>query len=81
MTYFGPVNAKARDLVEGHIDVMKVEEMPEQHCLRVTLVDGLVDGSFLVDVLLKNGLRLKMFKEEEINLENVFLGITKGITN
>jgi len=75
------LNATAKEHVEGHIDVMKVEEVPEQHCLRVTLADGVEDGSFLVDVLLKNGLRLKMFKEEEINLENVFLGITKGITN
>jgi hypothetical protein len=30
---------------------------------------------------LKNGLRLKTFKEEEIDLEDVFMGITKGITN
>ena len=30
---------------------------------------------------MKNGLRLKMFKEEEINLEDVFMGITKGITS
>ena len=42
---------------------------------------GLEDGSFLVDVLMKAGLRLKMFKEEEIDLEDVFMGITKGITN
>ena len=35
----------------------------------------------MVDLLLKNGLQLKMFKEEEINLEHVFLEITKGITN
>jgi hypothetical protein len=38
------------------------------------------DGSFIVDLLLKNGLRLKTFKEE-VNLEHVFLEITKGITN
>ena len=49
--------------------------------LRVTLNDGITDASFLVDVLLRQGLRLKMFKEEEINLEDVFMRITKGITN
>ena len=75
------LNATAKEHIEGQFDVLKIEELPEQHCLRVTLADGVEDGSFLVDVLLKNGLRLKMFKEEEINLENVFLGITKGITN
>jgi hypothetical protein len=29
----------------------------------------------------KSNLRLKMLKEEEIDLEDVFMGITKGITN
>jgi ABC-2 type transport system ATP-binding protein len=75
------LNATAKDHLEGHIDILNIEAVPEQQCLRVTLADGVEDGSFMVDVLLKNGLRLKMFKEEEINLENVFLGITKGITN
>ncbi|MFO0879113.1 MAG: ABC transporter ATP-binding protein [Gemmataceae bacterium] len=75
------LNATAAEHLEGHLDVLKVEPQPEQHCLRVTLADGVTDGSFLVDLLMKHGLRLKMFKEEEINLENVFLGITKGITN
>jgi ABC-2 type transport system ATP-binding protein len=75
------LNARALEHIEGHLDVMKVEELPEQRCLRVTLANGVEDGSFLVDLLMQNGLRLKMFKEEEINLENVFLGITKGITN
>ncbi|MFO0925560.1 MAG: ABC transporter ATP-binding protein [Gemmataceae bacterium] len=73
--------SSARDPLEGHVDVFKVEDRPEEECLRVTLADGLTDGSFLVDLLLKNGLRLKMFKEEEVDLEDVFLGITKGITN
>jgi ABC-2 type transport system ATP-binding protein len=75
------LNPVARDHLEGHIDVLKVEDRPEEHCLRVTLNDGVSDGSFLVDLLLKNGLRLKTFKEEEVNLEHVFLEITKGITN
>lgn len=74
-------NDTAKEHLEGHLSVMKVEEVPDQHCLRVTLADGIEDGSFLVDVLMQNGLRLRMFKEEEIDLEDVFLGITKGITN
>jgi ABC-2 type transport system ATP-binding protein len=74
-------NPTAREHVEAHIDVLKVEDRPEEGCLRVTLNDGITDGSFLVDLLMKNGLRLKTFKEEEVNLEHVFLEITKGITN
>jgi ABC-2 type transport system ATP-binding protein len=75
------LNHVAKDHLEAHLDVLKIEERPDEDCLRVTLNDNVSDGSFLVDVLLKNGLRLKTFKEEEVNLEHVFLEITKGITN
>jgi ABC-2 type transport system ATP-binding protein len=75
------LNPTAREHLEGHIDVLKVEDVPGQDCLRVTLNDNIHDASFLVDVLLKNGLRLKTFKEEEIDLERVFMDLTKGITN
>jgi ABC-2 type transport system ATP-binding protein len=74
-------NPTAKEHLEGHIDVLKIEDRPEESCLRVTLNDGICDGSFMVDLLMKNGLRLKTFKEEEVNLEHVFLEITKGITN
>jgi ABC-2 type transport system ATP-binding protein len=74
-------NPTAKEHLEGHIDILSVEDRPEENALRVTLNDHVVDGTFIVDLLLKNGLKLKMFKEEEINLEDVFLGITKGITN
>jgi ABC-2 type transport system ATP-binding protein len=75
------LNHLAKDHLEGHIDVLSVEERPEENALKVTLNEGIFDGTFIVDLLLKNGLKLKMFKEEEIDLEDVFLGITKGITN
>ncbi len=74
-------NPTARELLEAHIDVKTVEVREEEGCLRVTLADGVEDGSFIADLLLQNHLRLKMLKEEEIDLEDVFMGITKGITN
>jgi ABC-2 type transport system ATP-binding protein len=74
-------NQTAREHLEAHLDILKVEPRQEDSCLRVTLNDGVHDGSFIPELLLKNGLRLKMFKEEEIDLEDVFMGITKGITN
>jgi ABC-2 type transport system ATP-binding protein len=74
-------NPVAKEHLEGHIDVLSVEDKPEQGCLRVTLNDGVADGSFIAELLMKQGLRLKMLKEEEIDLEDVFMGITKGITN
>jgi ABC-2 type transport system ATP-binding protein len=74
-------NARAHELLEAHLDVLKVEPREEEGCLRVTLNDGVHDGSFIPEMILQNGMRLKMFKEEEIDLEDVFMGITKGITN
>jgi ABC-2 type transport system ATP-binding protein len=74
-------NAQARKQLEGHTDVQSVAEANDSEALRVTLNQGVSDGSFLADVLLQNGFRLKMLKEEEIDLEDVFMGITKGITN
>lgn len=74
-------NGLAKEMLEGSPDVHSVEEKPEEDCLRVTLADGVRDGSFLADLLLRGNFRLRMLKEEEIDLEDVFMGITKGITN
>jgi ABC-2 type transport system ATP-binding protein len=77
----GGRNAEAKDHLEGHVNVHKVEPREGQDCLKVTLADGVTDGSFLAELLLQQGFRLKMLKEEEIDLERVFMEITKGITN
>src|SRR5262249_42269557 len=70
----------ACELLTGHRDVLSAEAK-EDETLLVTLGNEVSDGSFIADVLVKNGYRLKMLKEEEIDLEDVFMGITKGITN
>jgi ABC-2 type transport system ATP-binding protein len=70
----------AKDLLTGREEVQQVE-INDDETLRVTLSDGNQDGSFIADTLVKNGFRVKMLKEEEIDLEDVFMGITKGITN
>jgi ABC-2 type transport system ATP-binding protein len=74
-------NTEARRELEAHGDVRSVEPKETNEYLRVTLSDGVRDGSFIAELLLKTGFKLKMLKEEEINLEDVFMGITKGITN
>jgi ABC-2 type transport system ATP-binding protein len=84
--------SQAEDLLRKHPDVELVERKePEEfeeirkrdadEFLRVTLKDGVADGGFIAEALVKNGLKLKMLREEEIDLEDVFMGITKGITN
>jgi ABC-2 type transport system ATP-binding protein len=70
----------AKDHLHGRPEVLEVVAH-EDETLRVTLNDGVHDGSFIAELLVKNGFKVKMLKEEEIDLEDVFMGITKGITN
>ena len=55
--------------------------LEEGKTIKVALRSDATDGSFLPERLIQAGHKLKMFKEEEIDLEDVFMGITKGITN
>jgi ABC-2 type transport system ATP-binding protein len=71
--------ADAQVLLEKHPNVYGVERRPDD-VLLVTLNDGASDDGFLADTLFQHGFRLKLLKEEEIDLEDVFMGITKGIT-
>jgi len=71
-------NADAAILLKAHTDVDDVTLKDEM--LVVTLKDSAPDGGSLAEDLVKNGYRLKLLKEEEIDLEDVFMGITKGIT-
>ncbi len=70
----------AKECLEGHGDVAGVELRPDD-TLAVTLNDHVADGTFLADRLYANGFRVKMLKEEEIDLEDVFMAITKGISS
>ena len=74
-------NLDAMKMLEGFGEVDKVDLLREGDAVKVTLADGQTDGSFIPARLIGAGYPLKTFKEEEINLEDVFLGITKGITN
>jgi ABC-2 type transport system ATP-binding protein len=75
------LNHLAKDQLQNHADIAAVEMRDGEDILRVTLKEDVQDGSFIADLLIKNGFRLKMLQEEEIDLEDVFMGITKGITN
>jgi len=75
------LNHLAKEQLQNHPDIASVEHKQSDDVLLVTLKQEVQDGSFIADLLVKNGFRLKMLKEEEIDLEDVFMGITKGITN
>jgi ABC-2 type transport system ATP-binding protein len=74
-------NIEAKNELDGNADIESIELKDEEDHLIVTLAEGINDGSFIADILVRNGYRLKTLKEEAIDLEDVFMGITKGITN
>ncbi len=75
------MNPMAKEQLDAHHDILSVEPRSDGEVLRVTLNDKVDDGSFLAEELIKKGFRVKMLKEEEVDLEDVFLSITKGVTN
>jgi ABC-2 type transport system ATP-binding protein len=74
-------NEEAAKAVSGYPEVENVDILDDGKVVKVSLRDGTEDGSFLPERLIQGGYRVRMFKEEEIDLEDVFMGITKGITN
>ena len=74
-------NEEAAKRMEAYAEVDSVKLDPKADTIEVRLKDGHEDGTFIPERLIGDGFRLKAFKEKEVNLENVFMEITKGITN
>jgi ABC-2 type transport system ATP-binding protein len=70
---------RAIQLLSEHPGVDKIE--PRDNLLYVTLKEGVSDYSDLPTLLVSNGLKLTLFREEELNLETAFMALTKGITS
>jgi ABC-2 type transport system ATP-binding protein len=77
----GERNDEAARKIASYSEVESVTPDPKTNALDVRLKDGLEDGSFLPERLIQAGFRLKAFKEKEVNIEDVFMRITKGITS
>lgn len=69
---------QAVKLLEQDPAVEKI--VPQENVLEITLKRECEDYSHLPTLLIQNGHKLTLFKEEEINLETAFMEITKGIT-
>jgi ABC-2 type transport system ATP-binding protein len=70
---------RAAKLLGEHPSVDTIEVGPDAE-LTVTLKADVVDYTDLPGVLVAAGLKLRLFKPEEINLETAFMELTKGIT-
>lgn len=77
----GDRNDDAARRIESYPEVESVQFDQKTNMLDVRLKDGQDDGSFLPERLIQAGFRLKTFKEKEVNIEHVFMTITKGITS
>ena len=74
-------NEVAAKHLETYGEVETVELLDQGKTIKIALREGNEDGSFIPERLIGQGYKLKSFTEEEIDLEDVFMGITKGITN
>ncbi|MEZ6105876.1 MAG: ABC transporter ATP-binding protein [Pirellulaceae bacterium] len=67
---------KAAALIESI--VTEVRRATDGHLI-VTVADVNADYTELPTILLSNGFKLKMFREEEVNLESAFMKLTRGV--
>jgi ABC-2 type transport system ATP-binding protein len=74
----GDVTA-ATQLLERQAEVEKVEV--KQGLISVTLKPEVSDYSEFPTLLIQSGYKLKLFREEELNLETAFMTLTKGLGN
>ncbi len=68
---------QAAKLIEQHDEIQSVNMEGEQ--IDVVLKQGVLDYSFLPTLLFEAGYKLKLFREEEVNLETAFMELTKGV--
>lgn len=69
----------AGELLQQHESVESVEKAGE--LLLVTLKAEVQDYSDLPTLLIENGHKLKVFKEDQLDLETAFMTLTQGITS
>ena len=68
---------KAAALLEAHELVSKIEI--QKNVMLTTLQNEVKDYTFIPELLIKEGFKLQLFREEEINLETAFMELTKGL--
>ncbi|MCL2303923.1 MAG: ABC transporter ATP-binding protein [Planctomycetaceae bacterium] len=75
---------RAANILEQHRSVRSVEiQTLRNHpilSVSVNKEQGIDDYCDLPTLLVENGIRIRSFKEDEINLETAFMTLTKGIT-
>ena len=71
--------SKISDLLAEQTSVQACE--PGDNSIRVIMKSNVEDYSHLAKLLIDNGIGLKKFSEEELDLESAFMALTKGTSN
>lgn len=71
--------SKISDLLAEQTSVQACE--PGDNSIRVIMKSNVEDYSHLAKLLIDNGIALKKFSEEELDLESAFMALTKGTSN
>jgi ABC-2 type transport system ATP-binding protein len=69
---------KAAALIEQH-DLVESVEVDSTATILTTLMPNTLDYSDLPSDIISGGLKLNLFREEEVNLETAFMELTKGL--
>jgi ABC-2 type transport system ATP-binding protein len=77
----GERNTEAASRLATYQEVANAGVDPKTGVVRVALRGGHDDGSFIPERLIAERFKLQSFREEEIDIEDVFMTITKGITS
>jgi len=71
---------KAVELLRERTEISDVELQEDGSRIRVELVDPEANASIIASVIVNGGLKLTALESEEMNLEDVFLQVTRGET-
>ena len=63
------------------IEGVKVATVLENHTIRVEYAGEAVDQHVLLQQLIQGGIRVQSFHEQETDLEDIFMKVTKGIVS
>ncbi len=77
----GERNPEAAQLLASYPEVASAAVAPKIHAVRVALHRSYDDGSFIPERLIQQHFKLQSFEEEKIDIEDIFLTLTKGITS
>ena len=68
---------QVEEILNRHEDV-RVVEVGDGDELKIVLESGVDDYSRLLGLLIENGIAVRQFREEDLNLESAFMALTKG---